>query len=141
MAECFEIFFDGDCPICKREIALVRKLDRKKRVRFTDISDPSFDPSSRGLPDLSVLMSKVHGKDLLTGELISGVEVFRRMYAAIDFPPLLPFIWISRLPLISHLLEQAYAAFAARRLKWTGRCTTEACQATDSNPKSQPVSV
>ncbi len=32
-----EVFFDGECPLCMREIRMLRRLDRKDRIRFTDI--------------------------------------------------------------------------------------------------------
>ncbi len=38
----FEVFYDGDCPLCKREIGMLRRLDRRRWVRFTDIADPAF---------------------------------------------------------------------------------------------------
>jgi predicted DCC family thiol-disulfide oxidoreductase YuxK len=45
--------------------------------------------------------------------------VFRRLYAAVGFGPL---VVLTRLPGISHLLEVAYRVFARNRLRWTGRC-------------------
>ena len=37
-----EAFYDGACPLCLREVNLLRRLDRHNRVQFTDISSPSF---------------------------------------------------------------------------------------------------
>ena len=38
-----EVFFDGDCPLCVREIELLRKLDKPaRRIRFTDIQAKIF---------------------------------------------------------------------------------------------------
>jgi predicted DCC family thiol-disulfide oxidoreductase YuxK len=34
----FEVFFDGQCPICVREIRMLSKLDRREKIRFTDIA-------------------------------------------------------------------------------------------------------
>ncbi|MFM8218853.1 MAG: DCC1-like thiol-disulfide oxidoreductase family protein, partial [Planctomycetaceae bacterium] len=33
----FEIFFDGDCPLCRREMEMWQRYDRGGRVLFTDI--------------------------------------------------------------------------------------------------------
>lgn len=118
----FEVFFDGECPLCRREIALLRKRDRQGRLRFTDIAAPDFDPRPLGL-DLGALMSRIHGR-LPGGELVSGVEVFRQLYAAIGFER---FVALSRLPVIAPLLESAYAVFSANRLRLTGRCTRSTC--------------
>ena len=39
----FEVFFDGDCPLCMKEIRMLQWMDRKnQRIRFTDITDPLF---------------------------------------------------------------------------------------------------
>jgi len=118
----FEVFFDGDCPLCLREIRLLRRLDRKGRILFTDIARPEFDPSSVGL-DKQTLMARIHGR-APTGEMVEGVEVFRRLYAAVGFGPI---VALSRLPGVSHLLDACYSWFASNRLRLTGRCTQEVC--------------
>ena len=79
-----EVFFDGDCPLCLREISLLRRLDeRGQRIRFTDIQAADFSPESVGLT-FPELMRRIHGR-LPSGELIEGTEVFRRLYAAVGF--------------------------------------------------------
>ena len=112
-----EVFYDGECPLCRREIAMLRRWDRRERVRFTDLTGAGFDPASIG-KTMAELMAEIHGR-LPNGELIVGVEVFRRLYAAVGLGWL---VWPTRLPGVSHLLAFAYKVFAARRLKWTGRC-------------------
>ena len=81
-----EVFFDGDCPLCVREIDMLRRLDRRERIRFTDIAESSFDSREVGV-DWNTLMARIHGR-LPDGTLIEGVEVFRRLYAAAGFPRL-----------------------------------------------------
>jgi alpha-L-fucosidase len=34
----FTVWFDGDCPLCTREIALMRRLDRRAAIAFVDLS-------------------------------------------------------------------------------------------------------
>jgi predicted DCC family thiol-disulfide oxidoreductase YuxK len=63
------------------------------------------------------------------GTIVEGVEVFRRMYAAVGFGAL---VGASRLPGIAHLLNLSYAVFAKNRLKLTGRCTNDACAVRES---------
>jgi predicted DCC family thiol-disulfide oxidoreductase YuxK len=72
-----EVFFDGACPLCSREIAALRRLDRRHRIRFTDITAPGFDAPSLGR-SMDDLMGRIHGR-LADGTLIEGVEVFRRL--------------------------------------------------------------
>lgn len=120
----FEVFFDGACPLCRREIALLRRLDRGRgRIRFTDIDAPDFDPAAIGRTHAE-LMAEIHGR-LPDGSLVTGVEVFRQLYAAVGFGLL---VAITRLPGIRFVLDAAYALFAKNRLRLTGRCTAESCE-------------
>lgn len=116
----FEVFYDGDCPLCRREIEMLRRLDRKRAVRFTDLSSRSFDPAVIG-KTRAELMGRIHGRDLRDGQLIDGVEVFRRLYTSVGFGA---FVAVSRLPPFSWALDRAYDWFAKNRLSLTGR---EAC--------------
>lgn len=111
-----EVFFDGDCPLCRREIGMLRWLDRKQRIRFTDITAEDFDAAAIGRTH-DELMAEIHGR-LPNGQLITGVEVFRQLYGAVGLRWLM---WITRLPLVSHVLNWGYGVFARNRLRWTGR--------------------
>lgn len=113
-----QVFFDGDCPLCVREIGLLRRLDRGGgRIGFVDIADPAFDAAEHGL-DGRDLMAEIHAL-LPSGEVITGVEVFRRLYAAVGFKALTR---LSRLPVLSQALDASYRLFARNRLRLTGRC-------------------
>lgn len=112
-----EVFYDGDCPLCMREIAMLERMDKAQRIRFTDIADPRFDASAVGV-SWEALMQRIHGR-LASGELIEGVEVFRQLYAAVGFTTL---VKLSRLPIIAQLLDAGYLLFAKNRLRFTGRC-------------------
>ena len=112
-----EVFFDGDCPLCRREVELVRRRDRRGAVKFVDIAASSFDADRYG-KDLSQLMDRIHGR-LPDGTWVEGVEVFRRMYGAVGFGRL---VSLSRLPVVRHGLDWLYERFARNRLRLTGRC-------------------
>jgi predicted DCC family thiol-disulfide oxidoreductase YuxK len=117
-----EVFFDGDCPLCVREIDMLRKLDRRGRIRFTDIAARGFDPAAHGTT-MDALMAEIHGR-LPDGTWITGVEVFRQLYAAVGLGPA---VAVTRLPGVRGALDVGYRLFAKNRLKLTGRCTTESC--------------
>ena len=117
-----EVFFDGECPLCSREIAFLRSRDRRSRIRFTDIAARGFDASTTGIA-FEALMGSIHGS-LPDGTIIGGVEVFRALYEAIGFGPI---VALTRLPGARALLDFAYEKFAARRLALTGRCTPTSC--------------
>lgn len=123
MSQVFEVFYDGECPLCMREIRMLRRLDRAGRILFTDIAAPGFEPASVGL-DQAALMAKIHGR-LPDGTLVEGVEVFRRLYDAVGFGPV---VAVTRVPGVSHALDAGYRWFAKNRLSLTGRCADGACQ-------------
>lgn len=118
-----EVFYDGACPLCTREITMLRKRDRRARIRFTDIAAEGFDAGAVGLT-WQALMARIHGR-LPDGTIIEGVEVFRRLYAAVGFSAL---VSVSRMPGLSQLLDLAYHLFAKNRLRLTGRCADDTCE-------------
>jgi len=121
------VLFDGACPLCQREIRMLERLDRGRGcVDFEDISKPAFDPAAYGL-DAEQVMARIHGV-LPDGSVIEGLEVFRRVYAAVGLGWLLaPTRW----PLLRGVSEAGYRIFARNRLRWTGRgadCDSGHCQ-------------
>ncbi|QDV41173.1 hypothetical protein Enr13x_10110 [Stieleria neptunia] len=129
-----EVFYDGECPLCLREIKLLRWLDRKQRIRFTDISDPSFCPADLG-KTMQEFMDEIQGR-LPDGTWILGVEVFRRLYSAVGLRPL---VALTRLPGLSQGLDLGYRFFAKNRLRWTGRCNAGTCQVMRRREPDAPV--
>lgn len=118
-----EVFYDGGCPLCTREMRLLRRLDRGGRIRYVDIAADGFDGGPVGVT-WEALMDRIHGR-LPDGTLVEGVEVFRRLYAAVGFSRV---VWLTRLPGISHALDVAYRLFARNRLRLTGRCVDGTCE-------------
>jgi predicted DCC family thiol-disulfide oxidoreductase YuxK len=114
-----EVFYDGACPLCLREIRFLRRWDRRVRIQFRDIASADFKPSDYG-KTLEMFMSEIHGR-LPDGTWIRGVDVFRRLYTAIGLGPL---VWITRLPVVAGLLDRIYRVFARNRLRLTRRCST-----------------
>ena len=118
-----EVFYDGACPLCLREINMLRRRDHRARIRFTDIAADGFDADAVGVT-WDALMERIHGR-LPDGTLIEGVEVLRRLYAAAGFAPI---VTLSRTPGVAQLLNFAYHLFAKNRLRLTGRCADHGCQ-------------
>ncbi len=125
------MFYDGECPLCMREIRMLQRKDRHARIEFTDIAATEFDAIRYDRTQAS-FMERIHGR-LPDGTWIEGVEVFRQLYTAIGFRWL---VAITRIPGISHLLRLAYTLFAANRLRLTGRCAPDG---TCAVPAHRPV--
>ncbi len=73
---------------------------------------------------LQDFMDEIQGR-LPNGEWIKGVEVFRRLYAAVGLKPV---VALTRLPGISHGLEFGYRVFAKNRLRLARRCDAGTCK-------------
>lgn len=122
----FEVFFDGECPLCGKEIAMLQRLDRRQAIRFTDISTLDF-AAERLEKDYETLMGSIHGR-MPDGSWVSGVEVFRQLYTAVGYGGI---VSLTRVPGLSWLLDMLYVVFARNRLTWTGReaCLEGSCKA------------
>lgn len=113
----FKILVDGACPLCRREAAMMRRMDRGRgQLAIEDISEPTFDPGQYGV-SLERLMEHIHGV-LPDGRVVTGMEVFRRAYGAVGRGWLLaPTGW----PILRWVFDRMYALFARHRLSLTGR--------------------
>lgn len=99
-----KVWYDGACPLCLREIALMRRLDRRGAISFVDVSDRD-DPSCP--IDRSELLARFHAEE--NGKVVSGAAAFAAMWRAI--PVLRPLGLLARNRLILGLLERAYVQF------------------------------
>lgn len=99
---------------------MLQRLDKNAQIRFTDIAEPTFVPP-QGV-DYAGLMQRIHAR---RGDVwYHGVEVFRQLYAAVGFGPV---VSLTRLPGLAQALDAGYRAFAANRLRLTGRCSDGSC--------------
>ncbi len=97
------VWHDGDCPLCRREIALMRRLDRRGAITFVDANGPAACPL-----DKAALLARFHAQED-GGPLVSCAAAFAAMWRAI--PLLRPLGVIARNPAILSLLERLYLRF------------------------------
>ena len=101
------IWYDGGCPLCIREIALMQKLDWRKAIEFRDVSPPdAVCPLDR-----QKLLERFHASE--DGVMLSGAAAFAAMWRAI--PLLKPLGWAARNPAILGVLERLYIRFLGIR--------------------------
>lgn len=98
------VWHDGACPLCRREIALMRRLDTRGAICFVDATNA--DTASCPL-DRSALLARFHASE--DGQLLSGAAAFAAMWRAI--PALRPLGRLARSPSVLRLLEAAYLGF------------------------------
>ena len=82
----------------------MRRLDRKRVIQFTDVSDsgPADCPIDR-----ATLLARFHARE--NGRVLSGAAAFAAMWRAI--PALRPLGLLARNRAVLAILEQAYLAF------------------------------
>lgn len=108
-----EVWFDGDCPLCRREIAVLRRLDRGGAIAFTDVSRGAGDCPL----DRAELLARFHARE--DGVMLSGAAAFAAMWRAI--PVLRPLGLAARNGVVLRLLERLYIAFLRIRPALTRR--------------------
>jgi predicted DCC family thiol-disulfide oxidoreductase YuxK len=102
------VWYDGQCPLCRREIALMRRLDRRARIEFVDVAG---EGAASCPVDRAALLARFHARE--DGRLYSGAAAFAAMWRAI--PLLRPLGLAARSPTVLGLLERAYLAFLRLR--------------------------
>ena len=102
------VWHDGACPLCRREIALMRWLDTRGAILFVDaVTAEAVDCPL----DRCQLLGRFHAS--ANGELLSGAAAFAAMWRAI--PVLRPLGSLARAPAMLALLERAYLGFLTVR--------------------------
>jgi predicted DCC family thiol-disulfide oxidoreductase YuxK len=100
------VFFDGACPLCRREIAHYRKLDRAAALDFVDVSAEGAPTPADLTRQQAMARFHVRARD---GSIVSGAAAFVEVWA------LLPgWRWaarLARLPGVVPLLELGYRLF------------------------------
>jgi len=117
-----KLLFDGDCPLCVREVNFLKKKDDGRGVvAFVDISDPVYDPAANAGLDYETAMGRIHAIEA-DGSVVQDVAVFRRVYEELGMG------WVyavTKAPAVEAVANQLYGVWARSRLWLTGRGTME----------------
>ncbi|OYY65138.1 DUF393 domain-containing protein [Sphingomonas sp. 28-62-11] len=101
------IWFDGGCPLCRSEIALMRRLDKRDAISFIDVSN-----GETACPiDRDALLARFHARE--NGVMLSGAAAFAAMWRAI--PLLRPIGLAARNEAVLAMLEWLYRRFLVVR--------------------------
>ena len=100
------VFYDGACPLCRREIDFMRRKDVNKRLTFEDVSvDGATLPAGR-TRDQALARFHVRGAD---GTVRDGAAAFASMWN--ELPALRPLAKLARIPGMVWVLEGLYRLF------------------------------
>ncbi|PZV03827.1 MAG: thiol-disulfide oxidoreductase [Leptolyngbya sp.] len=141
-----KLLYDGDCPLCLREVNFLRKQDNGRGlIVFADIAADDYRPEDNGGVDFATAMGRIHAVKA-DGTVIQNVEVFRQVYAVLGIG------WIyapTRWPILGPLVDWVYGLWANWRLAVTGRpslktilaereaCLAQGCSTAGTDPSSE----
>jgi predicted DCC family thiol-disulfide oxidoreductase YuxK len=115
------VFYDGACPLCKREIAHYQRMHGANRVEWVDITRDSARLSAHGL-SFEQAMARFHVLQS-DGTWHTGAYGFVALWKHLRALRWLA-VGLQRLRLLP-LTDWLYTRFARRRLK--GRCNGSGC--------------
>lgn len=105
------LLYDGECPICRREIAWLKRRDRHGQLLLENIAAEHFDPSAYNLSREEV-GRVLHGV-LPDGSVVEGMDAVRAAYRSVGLG------WVmapTKLPGIRAVTDFLYRSFARNRL-------------------------
>ena len=108
------IYYDGSCPLCRREIALYRRQHGAERLAWVDVSAAAA--LAEGL-SCETAMRRFHVRES-SGRLLGGGAAFARLWRALPGWRVLG--WTFALPPLSWGLELAYRLFLPLRPRLQG---------------------
>jgi predicted DCC family thiol-disulfide oxidoreductase YuxK len=111
----YQLLFDGSCALCRRSVALVRRLDWRRRVDAVDVA-ADWEAVARRFPDLDrrTVLEEIH---VVTprGALLGGFAACRALAWAL--PPAWPCVPVLYLPGARLAGAAIYRAVARRRVR------------------------
>lgn len=119
----FVVLFDGGCPLCRRTVRVLRRLDWFGRLGFEDVTDDAV--RARIAPGLTreAALAEMWVVDA-AGVRTPGFDGYLALSSG------LPILWIPRwiglIPPVTWLGRRIYQAVAARRAR-QGGCSDEVC--------------
>jgi predicted DCC family thiol-disulfide oxidoreductase YuxK len=115
-----KLLYDGECPICQREICILQRKNNQNRIKFVDIAAKDFSPLEKNNIDYNTAMTEIHAIDD-KGNFLIGIQAFATVYARCN---LLVISTLLRIPFVKKILKPLYALFAKKRLWLTGRMSS-----------------
>lgn len=127
-----KVYYDGACHLCSREIDHYKKQMASVPIEFIDVSHSRFDAKAEGVDPY--LVNKYFHVRTEQGDLISGVEAFRKIWQIL---PKYHFLYrLSGFGPLNILMRSGYKVFAEIRPylpKKVRDCESEFCS-TQSHP-------
>lgn len=121
-----EIFYDGECPLCRREARYLRTRDKQNKLHFINIAEPTFSAQHYQLDPIRV--HEVMHARTADGQVHTELAAFRVIWSAMPrFSLSGLLLLIFSLPGMNYLGGIGYRWFARNRYSLTGRCKDGVC--------------
>lgn len=126
-----QIFYDGACPLCRREAKYYRGKAPAGAATFIDIAAPDFDAAAHAL-DSRAINKEIHARKA-DGTTVTGIDALALMWQLVPHTR-----WLARLttvPGVRQAMQMGYIVFARLRPHLPGRtaCDT-ACIPSKPSP-------
>jgi predicted DCC family thiol-disulfide oxidoreductase YuxK len=111
------IWWDSSCPLCTKEIEIMKKLDKHRNVQFIDVITSSTEllAIKSGCPiDKKELLARIHAKER-DKEVVTGAAAFAALWKHI--PHLRWLGLLAQNQRVLSFLEAAYVKFLVYRPK------------------------
>jgi predicted DCC family thiol-disulfide oxidoreductase YuxK len=112
------VFYDGKCGLCSKEINHYRKIAPSSIFKWQDITKSVCELNQEGIT-LVECLKLLHAKDN-SGQIHVGVDAFILIWKQLRRWRLLAFL--VGLPIIRHIVNALYRAFANWRFKKLEHC-------------------
>jgi predicted DCC family thiol-disulfide oxidoreductase YuxK len=131
------LYFDGDCPLCAREIQLLRRRAPEDRLQLVDMSQDGFEAAALGFSH-DQMQASLHAR-FADGRWVKGLDATLWAWRAAGLGTwAAPLTWRATRPLLS----LAYRLFCRLRphLNWlphpdgARRCRDDVCAVPESKP-------
>ncbi len=109
------LYYDGTCPLCAKEISLLKKLTGKV-ITFTDIHQ--LKRIDNKIPSTEVLLRRLH-LQCSSGEWLIGLDATVRVWSYTHYGWLFK---VLRWPVISIFSDLIYTRWADRRYQKRYEC-------------------
>ncbi len=112
-----KVFYDGDCPLCAKEMLSLKRHDHNQRIQLIDIQKGDFSRNYPGI-DKQQALSILHGQTD-DGKMYYGLDVTYLAWSAVGKHRWLKLL---RIQPIKWFADRAYLLFAGNRNRISGCC-------------------
>ena len=117
------IFYDGNCPLCAKEMQSLKRADKENKITLEDINKEDFEHRFSNIKRVDA-MGYLHGQ-LDNGKMIYGLDVTFTAWQTVGKHAWLK---IFQLPIIRSLADAGYWLFAKYRLQITAVVCKSNCR-------------